>query len=178
MSKISDLALANDTLQVVDFLSNALETVEGTYTRLGVPMPERRLWAVSSLPAIDCEQISVEFVQTYLGLPGDEATEPTNCTGPRSIVYLITVSRCVPAGKNGRPPSVESYTEHQKTLAVDVAVLLEATKDLTASKNTWSNASTELIATVNAGEENGGYISVSLSLSQVLQPTEDSLIDF
>ena len=56
-------------LHLKDFLDAVLAKVVATYEEYHIDLPSRRFWTMGE-PAIDCEQLSVSFIQMYLGLPG------------------------------------------------------------------------------------------------------------
>ena len=66
-------------LHLKDFLDAVLAKVVATYEEYNIDLPSRRFWLMGE-PAIDCEQLSVSFIQMYLGLPGDQASQPQRCT--------------------------------------------------------------------------------------------------
>ena len=92
-------------LHLKDFLDAVLAKVVATYEEYNIDLPSRRFWTMGE-PAIDCEQLSVSFIQMYLGLPGDQASQPQRCTQPRTAVLSIAVSRQIPVvGNNGNAPT-------------------------------------------------------------------------
>lgn len=134
-----------------------LGKVVETYVQYAVPLPNRRYIALGT-PAQDCEQVTVAWQQSYIGPPGDEANAPQRCESPRSAVFQIVVARCIPvADDRGREPSPEAISEASKALLRDSWLLL-------ASVNGWDDY-LGVIATVEAGEAQGGIQPVILTLT-------------
>ena len=62
-------------LNLKNLMDGVLEKTVEVFEDYNVPLPSRQFWTVGE-PAIDCEQLVVSFIQTYLGLPGNQASEP------------------------------------------------------------------------------------------------------
>lgn len=152
---------------LVTMLDEILRRVVAAYEQSGVPLPERRYWTLSQ-PAVDCEQLVLSFVQAYVGPPGDEAALPQNCQGPRSAAVDIQVVRCIPTvGSRGRAPEAAAIQESSEQLAIDSWLLL----DTAAQLDTWDQAGLPgmgVIATVEAGDAQGGFQGVTLHLTTVI----------
>jgi hypothetical protein len=151
---------------LVTLLGDVLDKVVAGYEQSGVELPERRYWTLSQ-PAADCEQLVVSFVQAYYGPPGDEASSPQRCDGPRSAAIDIQIIRCIPTvGARSRVPSAEQIQTGSEQLAIDAWLLL----DIAGELDMWDVAPPGMgvIATVDAGEAQGGFQSVTLHLTTAM----------
>lgn len=154
-------AIANMAQGVLD------RVVEG-FERAGVSLPERRFTKTGS-PVSDCEQVVVVFRQAYIGPPGDEASEPQRCEGPRSAALEVHITRCIPVprGTKQTAPSPESIQESSEQQMIDAWLLL----DLAPSTDQWDQfggPGLGVIATVEAGEAQGGMQSTVLNLTMAI----------
>lgn len=153
-------------LHLKDFLDAVLARVVDVYEEYNVDLPSRRFWTMGE-PAIDCEQLSVSFIQMYLGLPGDQASQPQRCTQPRTAVLSIAVSRQIPVvGNNGKAPTGEKIQEGSEIAAVDCYLFMELIRRL----DQWEDGEYGMgvIATVEAGNPEGGYETVRMQVSMVV----------
>jgi hypothetical protein len=153
-------------LHLKDFLDAVLARVIEVYEEYNVDLPSRRFWTMGE-PAIDCEQLSVSFIQMYLGLPGDQASQPQRCTQPRTAVLSIAVSRQIPVvGNNGKAPTGEKIQEGSEIAAVDCYLFMELIRRL----DQWEDGEYGMgvIATVEAGNPEGGYETVRMQVSMVV----------
>jgi hypothetical protein len=164
ITSIADVT--EDALHLRDLLEAVLSKVEDTFTSYNVPMPTRRYWTMGT-PAIDCEQLSVSFIQMYLGLPGDQASQPQRCTQPRTAVLSIAVSRQIPVvGNNGKAPTGEKIQEGSEIAAVDCYLFMELMRKLDQwEENEYGMG---VIATVEAGNPEGGFETVRMQVSMVV----------
>lgn len=162
ISNISNYAISEDALTLRNMLVRVLDTVVGAFEAHGVPLPARQYWTFGR-PAEDCEQVVVSFLQSYLGNPGDQASEPQRCTGPRSAVLNISVTRQFPIGQNGKAVNPERIQEANEWNAVDTQVLLNTINDF----DRWDDFGPGLgvIATVNAADAGGGMTTVNMNLT-------------
>jgi hypothetical protein len=151
---IIDVSTVNTSaLNLKTFLDKVLEKTVETFEELNVPVPSRYFWTMGE-PAIDCEQLVVSFIQIYLGLPGDEASQPQRCSVPRSAVLRISVSRQVPVvGANGKAP-------------VDTWVFMELINKL----DQWEPGEFGMgvIATVEAANPEGGFQTTNMQVTLVV----------
>ena len=116
----------------------------------------------------DCEQLSVAIEQIYSGLPGNQANDIQNCDGPKSVVFVIEVVRCIPTptGKNTiRPPEGTKITEAGRIQARDAMILLEGGMNAIEAQQ-YSGG----LADVAAGQPQGGYQGVILNLIMPVYP--------
>ena len=98
-------------LNLKNLMDGVLEKTVEVFGDYNVPLPSRQFWTVGE-PAIDCEQLVVSFIQTYLGLPGNQASEPQRCQAVRSVVLTISISREIPVvGVNGKAPTGDKIEE-------------------------------------------------------------------
>lgn len=134
-----------------------LAKVGEIFAQCGVPLPDRQYIALAS-PAQDCEQVTVAWQQSYIGPPGDEASAPQRCESPRSAVFQVVITRCIPvADDRNRAPKVDALTESSKALMQDAWLLLTSVNAMDDYLG--------VIATVEAGEAQGGLQSVILTLT-------------
>lgn len=146
-----------------NFLDKVLEKTIETFAQYNVPLPDRRYWTMGE-PAVDCEQLVVAFIQMYLGLPGDEASQPQRCSVPRSAVLRISLSRQVPVvGVNGRAPSADKIQEASEIAAVDAWMFMELINKL----DQWQPGEFGLgvIATTEASTAEGGFNTMSMQVT-------------
>jgi hypothetical protein len=153
-------------LHLKDFLDRVLAKVVETYEEYNIDLPSRRFWTMGE-PAIDCEQLVVSFIQMYLGLPGDEASQPQRCTQPRTAVLSISLSRQIPVvGNNGKAPSGEKIQEGSEIAAVDCYLFMELIRKLDQwEENEYGMG---VIATVEAGNAEGGFETIRMQVSMVV----------
>lgn len=160
---INKAAVSADAKHLANLMQEVLDRVVAAYATYTMPLPTRQYWTMG-VPAVDCEQLVVSFVQMYVGAPGDEATEPRRCNDPRSATLNISVSRQVPTvGQNGRPPAadvIESFAEYS---AYDAYILLDCAANLDAWEE--SGFGLGVIATVEVQTPEGGYQTAVLTLT-------------
>lgn len=152
---------------VYSTMEHILSTVEQLYLQAGVDLPARRYVAVGDVGSTvyDCEQVTVNFVQGYLGTPGQPAQQPSGCELAMSGDFVVQVVRCVPemktVGSGPRAkfvaPSAASISASSLVQAVDAQLLLEASWSMVSLQGT--------IATVGAGGASGQYQPIILNLS-------------
>lgn len=153
-------------LHLHSFLNKVLKRVVEVYDEYNVPLPNRQYWTMGE-PAVDCEQLAVSFIQMYLGLPGDQASQPQRCTQPRTAVLSISVSREIPTvGNNGKAPSGDKIQEGSEISAVDCYLFMELIRRL----DQWEDGEYGMgvIATVEAGNPEGGFETVRMQVSMVV----------
>lgn len=159
--------VSDDAKNLAVHLQTILDKVVETYASYSMALPARRYWTMGEA-AVDCEQVAVVFLQSYIGLPGDEATRPTPCNGPRSAVINVQVSRTVPtAQRNGKPPLEADIQAHAEVSAYDAWILMEAVSAL----DTWDptgGPGLGVIATIDSPAPAGGYQVVSLTMTSVI----------
>jgi len=164
---ITDISTVDSSvLHLKDFLDKVLAKVVDVYEENHIDLPSRRFWTMGE-PAIDCEQLCVSFIQMYLGLPGDQASQPQRCTQPRTAVLSISVSRQIPiVGNNGKAPTGEKIQEGSEIAAVDCYLFMELIRKLDQwEENEYGMG---VIATVEAGNPEGGYETVRMQVSMVV----------
>src|SRR5687767_13037385 len=94
-------------------MHSILYAVEQTFDSYGIELPERRYRTLGNLPAHDCEQVTVSFLQSYRGSPGIQEEGPQRCDAPRAGVFHVEIVRCMPKaiqGYLGRGGSTNSGT--------------------------------------------------------------------
>jgi hypothetical protein len=147
----------NDFDDLWKLAEKILATVVAIYARNGIDLPERRYIALAT-PAQDCEQVTVSWQQAYIGPPGDEASTPQRCEAPRSAVYQVVITRCIPVvDDRNRAPAPKDISEASAVLMRDAWLLLDSVKE--------TDDYLGVIATVEAGEAQGGLQSVMLTLT-------------
>ena len=166
MSIVDISTVDSRALHLKDFLDKVLAKVVETYEEYNVYLPSRQFWTMGE-PAIDCEQLCVSFIQMYLGLPGDQASQPQRCTQPRTAVLSISVSRQIPVvGNNGKAPTGEKIQEGSEIAAVDCYLFMELIRRLDQwEENEYGMG---VIATVEAGNPEGGFETVRMQVSMVV----------
>ena len=158
--------VSTDALNIVDMCDGILASVISTYASYNVPLPTRRYWTVGQ-SSIDCEQLTVTLVQTYLGSPGNQLTTPQRCTAPRTAVVLVTVAREIPTvSVNGRPPTAANIEEAAQISAIDTWVLLQSLNIL----DMWEEGGFGIgvIGTVETPPPEGGFQLVVLELTMAI----------
>lgn len=164
LKDISHYNVSEDALNLNRTLDKILETVNAVFDSYGVPLPSRQYW-MTGRPAYDCEQVVVSFIQAYLGVPGGDASQATNCHVPRSAVVQISIVREIAGvGTSGRAPSPQSIQSGSQWAAVDAWVLLESLNQFDA----WDEMGGRgpgLIATVNSEDHAGGYEATNMQLT-------------
>ncbi len=144
-------------------MDGILSRIETVFQSYNVPLPSRRYWTMGEV-AVDCEQVVVNFLQMYLGTPGDEQSAPQRCHVPRTATVIISISRPVATvGQNGRPPSGDKITESSYTSAIDAWVLMECIREF----DMWDDSGYGLgvIATLDSSGPEGGFQTVNMQLT-------------
>lgn len=151
-------ANTDDVDSLGDLMSHVLDNVVGVFEQAGIELPERRYIAYGGV-AHDCEQVTVSFIQMYLGPPGDQAAQPQRCDAPRTAVLALQIARCLPAsGPRGSAPIADSISEHALSQSRDAWLLMEAGA---TSVDAWGLG---VLADVAVTEPQGGYQAVVLNL--------------
>ena len=166
MQIVNIASVSEDALHLKNFLDKVLDKVVETYENYNVPLPHRQFWTMGE-PAIDCEQLCVSFVQMYLGLPGDQASQPQRTTSPRSAVLSISISRAIPVvGSNGKAPAPEKIQEGSEISAVDAYMFME----LITKLDQWEHGEFGMgvIATVEAATAEGGFETTKMQVTLVV----------
>lgn len=163
--KFEDFNPDEDAKLLQDLLSRVLDRLIGIYEQRGVPLPARRYWMLGPEVPEDCAQAVVTFAQSYLGLPGDGASAPQSCGGPRSAVLNVVITRDYPIGKFGKEVPAADIIEASKWAAADVSILMWALNDLAAIEGM---PGPQVIATVNVNPPNGAVQSTILNITMAL----------
>jgi hypothetical protein len=166
MPIVSIATVNNDALNLKTFMDAVLDKIVETYADYNVPLPTRQFWTMGD-PAIDCDQLCVSFVQMYLGLPGDEASQPQRCTQPRTAVLTVSVSREIPVvGSNGKAPTADKIQEGSQIAAVDAWMFMELINKL----DQWEPGEFGMgvIATAEAATAEGGFQTMRMQVSMVV----------
>ena len=153
-------------LNLKNLMDGVLEKTVEVFEEYNVPIPSRQFWTVGE-PAIDCEQLVVSFIQTYLGLPGNQASEPQRCQSPRSAVLTISISREIPVvGVNGKAPTGDKIEEASRIAVVDAWMFMELINKL----DQWEPGEFGLgvIATADSSGFDGGFQTTAMQLTMVV----------
>lgn len=145
-------------------LQHILDTIVASYTSAGIDIPERQFTAVGDVAssiANDCEQVTVNFIQAYVGLPGQPDVVPRGCPLPMSADFVAQVTRCVPGGvvsrTGSRAPAVAAIEASTLIQAVDAQILLQSVDAMSSIQGK--------SATVAPSGVDGKYQSMMLNLS-------------
>ena len=163
MSTATIADVSADALHLKNMMDGILSRIETVFQTYNVPLPSRRYWTMGEV-AVDCEQVVVNFLQMYLGTPGDEQSAPQRCHVPRTATVVISISRPVATvGQNGRPPSGDKITESSYTSAIDAWVLMECIREF----DMWDDSGYGLgvIATLDSSGPEGGFQTVNMQLT-------------
>lgn len=163
MSTATIADVSADALHLKNLMDGILSRIETVFQAYNVPLPSRRYWTMGEV-AVDCEQVVVNFLQMYLGTPGDEQSAPQRCHVPRTATVVISISRPVATvGQNGRPPSGDKITESSYTSAIDAWVLMECIREF----DMWDDSGYGLgvIATLDSSGPEGGFQTVNMQLT-------------
>ena len=153
-------------LNLKNLMDGVLEKTVEVFEEYNVPLPSRQFWTVGE-PAIDCEQLVVSFIQTYLGLPGNQASEPQRCQAVRSVVLTISISREIPVvGVNGKAPTGDKIEEASRIAVVDAWMFMELINKL----DQWEPGEFGLgvIATADSSGFDGGFQTTAMQLTMVV----------
>ena len=121
---------SDEAMRLVVLGRDILCAVQDGYSVEGITLPERQYLTLGT-PANDCEQLVVSWQQSYLGVPGDEASAPQNCDAPRSAVFVVQLSRAMPVvNDRGRSPAAAVIQESSEALLVDAHVLTNIVADI------------------------------------------------
>jgi hypothetical protein len=153
-------------LNLKNLMDGVLEKTVEVFEDYNVPLPSRQFWTVGE-PAIDCEQLVVSFIQTYLGLPGNQASEPQRCQTVRSAVLTISISREIPVvGVNGKAPTGDKIEEASRIAVVDAWMFMELINKL----DQWEPGEFGLgvIATADSSGFDGGFQTTAMQLTMVV----------
>lgn len=162
---IEKYGIDEDAFVIVNMLDRLLDRLRAIYESQGVPLPPRQYWMMGPEPSEDCEQVAICYIQTYLGLPGDQASDAQQCNVPRTGVLNIHITRSHPVGVQGKAVAPEKIIDASKWGAVDSAVLMWGLEDLTSIDGLNSPG---VIATVNVSPPSGGLQTTVLNLSMMV----------
>lgn len=147
-----------DHRAVVNLMQHVLDSIVSVYDQAGVTLPGRRYWTMGT-PAADDEQLTVSLAQLIVGPPGDSGAVPQRCEGPRSATVQVQILRCIPTtGVRNATPSAAAIQAASEAMAVDAWLLLDSATAIDA----WGLG---VIATVSAGEAQGGFQGPMLTLT-------------
>lgn len=121
------MAASAEDLSLVTLAQTILDGVVDAYGAKGITLPDRQYYTIGT-PANDCEQLVVAWQQSYVGLPGDEASLPQQCNDtPKTAVFSVQLCREVPVvSDSGKAPTAAAIQDRSKLLLTDAWVLLNA----------------------------------------------------
>lgn len=167
MAIVNTSAVTDEAKNLANMLQGVLDRVISVYDSYNMPLPGRRYYCLG-LPAVDCEQVVVSFIQMYLGTPGDEATQPRRCHDPRSATINISVSRQVPiTQQNGQAPLADDIQEANRVAALDAWILMESVNLL----DVWGDEGYPglgVIATVDGSQPEGGFTTTRMTITMAV----------
>jgi len=167
MAIVNTSGVSDDAKNLANMLQGVLDRVITSYASYDMPLPSRRYYTFG-VPAVECEQVVVSFIQMYLGTPGDEATQPRRCHDPRSATLNISVSRQVPTTQqNGTAPLADDIQDANRVAALDAWVLMESVNLLDA----WGDEGFPglgVIATVDGNQPEGGFTTTSMTITMAI----------
>ena len=166
MAIVDITGVSAGALNLKNLMDGVLEKTVEVFEEYNVPIPSRQFWTVGE-PAIDCEQLVVSFIQTYLGLPGNQASEPQRCQAVRSVVLTISISREIPVvGVNGKAPTGDKIEEASRIAVVDAWMFMELINKL----DQWEPGEFGLgvIATADSSGFDGGFQTTAMQLTMVV----------
>jgi hypothetical protein len=167
MGIVNVTGVTDEAKNLANLMQDVLDRVINVYDSYNMPLPSRRYWNIAT-PVVDCEQLVVSLIQMYVGLPGDEATEPRRCTDPRSATLNISVSRAVPVvQQNGQPPHPDDIQNASVVCAYDSWILMESINQF----DSWAVSGPlglGVIATVDASPPEGGYQTTRMVITMAV----------
>lgn len=146
-------------------LNRILETVETYFEQAGVPLPTRRFVAVGDVASNvwDCEQLSVNLVNMYLGTPGTPSVQPRGCELAMSGDFVVQLVRCVPtpkvaaAGRTVKSIPVADLLSIAEVEAIDCQLLLEASWGVSSAQG--------VVSSIAPTGVEGSYQAVAMTMS-------------
>lgn len=155
----------DDAKRLEVMLDEILSRIEGAFEQAGVDLPSRRYWTFQQ-PAADCEQLVISFMQAYIGPVGDEANAPQRCNSPQTAQLDIQVLRCVPTIQaRAKAPTAQKIQEAGVAQARDTMILLDVAAHLDTWDMPYASPGMGVIATVDAGEPQGGFQGPTMHLT-------------
>lgn len=143
---------------IYDLMQRVLDSIVIKFEQEEIELPERRYLSVGEV-AHDCEQLTISFIQMYLGPPGQQAEAPSQCHDPRTAVIQVELTRTMPPNESrssGPSPNAMNERTHDRT--TDAWLLMDA------SLEAFQNEFTGVLTDVSVTNPQGGYQSVVLNL--------------
>lgn len=160
---IEDLeAVAEGVFALRDRLRHTLEQTVAVYEQLNVPLPKRQYYRINR-SSTDCEEVTVSYIQSYLGSPGDQASAPVYCHSPRTAVVEVAVTRNFDIGDGGKTISAQKLMASSDWPAVDAWILLNNIEQIASEPDDLGRP--QVIATVTTDPPSGGLITTRLQLT-------------
>lgn len=149
-----------DVDSIARVLVTTLDAIVLTFERANVDLPARRYVHFGGTAA-DCEQLTVQLDQTYLGTPGGDPNALQRCNGPRTCAMSVQLWRTAPSlGAKGQPPSALSLSEAAVSSSRDAWLLLDSLNQIDVDAG-WG---TGVIAEVSALPPQGNFRGLTMSL--------------
>ncbi len=142
-------------------MEHILNQINVHYAAEGVDLPERQYLNIGRT-SHDCEQLTISFVQLYLGPPGQQAEQPQICNAPRTAVMTVQLVRKVAVNTVGRgtmPPDPEHITRHTMEKTRDAWLLLEAVTNAT------DDYTGGILVDVAVTDQQGEYQAIVLNIA-------------
>lgn len=159
--------VSSDALSLKNLLDGVLQHIVDRFDHHNVPLPNKRYWKFGA-PVVDCEQLVLSVVQSYIGLPGQPASEPMRCNSPRSVVFRAVLVRCVPEpDARGNEPTAQKQQEYAAISAVDAWTLLDAVAYL----DVWDglgNFGMGVMGTIDVEDPQGGFQPVVATFTMAI----------
>lgn len=161
---------------VYKFANILLENIKATFNEYGVSLPSRQYIDIGGQGDApwDCEQLTVSWDGTVLGMPGNPVQELQRCTDPRTATFFTEIVRCKPGlkGRNGNaiPPNVEDLNKFSKEEMFDGELLYEAS--VRAATRSWGG---KALISISSSTAQGDYQAVGALVSVVVGFSSDDL---
>lgn len=144
---------------IATFMQSMMDTIVEKYAAEGVELPERQYLAVGEV-VLDTEQLTVSFIQMYLGPPGHQPDAVSRCHDPRSAVFQVQLTRCVPSPTTRTSgPTAQAMTDHTWEKTADAWLLMDGV--LEAYRDDFLG----VMVDVSVSPAQGGFQSVILNVT-------------
>lgn len=152
------IATTKDYDAVADLLNRLLQAIVDIFADNDVSLPDRQYIHCGAV-AQDCEQVTVQLMQVFLGSPGTPPGSPVRCDSARSAVIRINILRKAPAlGTRGQIPTADDLSAAATQYARDMWLLF----DVPARVNDLNGS---VIADADPIEPAGGFSGSGLNLT-------------
>lgn len=149
---------AVDYNAVAALLQDVLQAVNDTWIEAGIDLPARQYIHLGAA-AMDCEQVTVQLLQVFLGSPGVPPGTAVKCESVRSAMIRINIIRKAPTlGQRGQVPDADALSDAAITFSRDLWLLLTAISKL-------DRVGGGVLADVEPIDPQGGYAGAGLNLT-------------